>query len=140
MNEEDDTTPPNSPRRRRIPTNGTSKSIKLHTVSHGHSQDIVSPPPLSLVAAQGITSTTSSVSLPLTVPSVSAKNQTESNDVSEVVTWKNLREQTKTIKIEKFLWDANISDEIGKTDNLLLKVRIHIDIIISDLSFLGSVG
>jgi hypothetical protein len=41
---------------------------------------------------------------------------------SEPLTWMNLKEQNKSQKIEKFLWDANISNEIGRTDNILLKV------------------
>lgn len=108
MEEEDDA--PNSPRRRRITSSGPSKVIKPHI----NAEDKLNPPPLSIGTTQIKTQTTA--------PLQSIKTEELKDNDNEIVTWSNLIEQTKTAKIEKFLWDANISDEIGKTDNNLLKV------------------
>ena len=137
--DDDDDTPPNSPRRRRIISTGVSKSIK----SHLNSEDKNIPPPsLSLISTTQlkqqqtipsliIPSTTHSSTNPSTHPSSHPSTHPSHKSISptlnnnekneEIVSWNNLSKQKKP-KIEKFLWDANISDEIGKVDNYLLKV------------------
>jgi hypothetical protein len=117
MAEAEETTPPNSPRRRRITTNGTSKTLKI---PHHPSSDEIHPPPTS--SLNSLAATTHSK--PTTVPPAATTVQQSENDIpqSESLSWHNLKDCNKSVKIEKFLWDANISDEIGKTDDLLLKV------------------
>lgn len=134
-------TPPNSPRRRRIITNGTSKVIKLHTLRDDH-KDHTNNHHLhhnhhnTTTTTANSTTSSSSSSILNVPPSLNylAQNKNivksdekdqENSDITtptEVITWENLRESKKTAKIEKFLWNANISDDIGKFDNTLLKV------------------
>jgi hypothetical protein len=114
----EDITPPNSPRRRRrITTSGASKSIKLHSTHEDHVTS-APPPPLSYVAVQHHGKS-------LTASKTINEEIKETPPVdSEPLSWKNLKEENKSPKIEKFLWDANISNEIGRTDNILLKVTL----------------
>jgi hypothetical protein len=113
---EEETSPPNSPRRRRITTNGTSKTIKI---PHHPSSDEIHPPPTSSLNSLAAIAH----GKPTIAPSATSTGNDEKDiSQSENITWYTLKDCNKSVKIEKFLWEANISDEIGKTDNLLLKV------------------
>lgn len=112
MLESEEITPPNSPRRRRITTNGMSQTLKIPHHHHPSSDDTHHPPP-SLAVAASHNSKVLSSHPPLPENEMAPE---------EIISWQNLKDCHKILKIEKFLWDANIADEIRKTDNLLLKV------------------
>lgn len=124
---DEETTPPNSPRRRRITTNGASKMIKLHASrddNHEHhpttTTATAATPSLNYLAHNKGSTAPSTTN---NAPKYDEK-EVESTDVSDVITWSNLKESNKSAKIEKFLWNANISNDIGKYDNTLLKVNL----------------
>jgi hypothetical protein len=92
-------------RRRRITTSSTALSSKFSRV-HSGLEDTSG----SLLG--------SSAGLP-----PSTKPEIVEEIIPEEITWYNIKQHSKPAKVEKFLWDANISNEIGKIDNFLLKVQ-----------------
>ena len=44
-----------------------------------------------------------------------------SDDASTNLSWENFKEKSTSETAEKFLWDANISSEVNRMDNIVLK-------------------